>query len=101
VGNERAKLFFLESFGIPIGQIRFDKDDDGYWEIDYSVDSKFRGMGFGSVLVEKGLYCLKKVEYGVKLKAQVKAENIASIRVFRKIKFHEIAIGDAFLFTMN
>ncbi len=99
--SECSKLFYVESSGIPIGQIRFDKDDNGYWKIDYSVDSKFRGMGFGSVLVEKGVNCLKNIEYEVKIKAEVKTDNIASIRVFRKMNFHETTKGNAIYFTKN
>lgn len=99
--SKLSKLFVLECSDIPLGQIRFDKDDDGYWKIDYSVDFRFRGMGFGSVLVKKGVDCLKDFEAEVKIKAEVKSGNASSIRVFRKMEFQESFRDAVFYFTMN
>jgi UDP-2,4-diacetamido-2,4,6-trideoxy-beta-L-altropyranose hydrolase len=78
------KIFILEFNDTPIGQIRYDKQDEG-WLIDYSVDFKYRGLGFGKMLIEKTLSFFKEQ----KIKASVKKENIASENVFRTLKFKE------------
>lgn len=101
LGQKSTKLLVLECSEIPLGQIRFDKDDDGFWVIDYSVDKRFRGMGFGSIVVRKGVEHLKAVMDNIKMKAEVKSENVSSIKVFRKMKFGENFKDGVFCFTVN
>lgn len=86
-----SKLMVLECSGISLGQIRFDKNDEGYWEIDYSIDYKYRGIGLGSIIVRKGIEQLNEEERGVKIKAMVKPGNHASLRIFREISFTEFS----------
>jgi UDP-2,4-diacetamido-2,4,6-trideoxy-beta-L-altropyranose hydrolase len=83
LNSTETKIFVLELFGNPIGQIRFDKNFNG-WFIDYSIDNEVRGKGFGQILVEKGL---KQFNVADVFFAQVKESNIASVNVFNKLGF--------------
>jgi RimJ/RimL family protein N-acetyltransferase len=78
-------IFILEEKNIPIGQIRFDKIDNQY-EIDYSIDLKYRGRGYGNEIVKKGIEKIKEKYKGF-IVAKVKSNNIGSIRVFEKNNF--------------
>ena len=84
LNSTNSKMFILEFNDVPVGQIRYDKQHDD-WLIDYSVDSKYRGFGFGKMLVEKTLDFFKEE----KISAAVKKENIASENVFKSLKFNE------------
>lgn len=79
------KYFILHSENIPLGFLRLDKID-GYWNISYLIDNKFRGFGLGSKMIEKAI--LEKEN--LPLRALVKKENIASNRIFEKLDFSVI-----------
>tara|TARA_R110000765_G_scaffold237982_2_gene340654 strand:+ start:577 stop:1044 length:468 start_codon:yes stop_codon:yes gene_type:complete len=82
--DSETYIYILEE---NIGQIRFDKIEDHY-EIDYSIDKKYRGKGYGVIIIKEGikkLFSDKKKK--VLVKAKVKQENIASLKVFRKCNF--------------
>jgi len=78
-----AKLFILEWKRIPVAQIRFDLADDVYL-IDYSVSSKFRGLGLGKLVVAHALSLMPSDR---EIHAFVKPENIISGRVFTSLGF--------------
>jgi len=82
-------LFVLEVAGLPVGQIRFDKEGDEA-NIDYSLDVIVRGRGWGSQLLAMGADLMQDIE-PVKLRASVKDQNNASSSVFLRVGFSEIA----------
>jgi RimJ/RimL family protein N-acetyltransferase len=79
--NPFCKMFILEEGGHPIGQIRYDKTEKN-WEIDFYIDKKFRGLGFGKRIVE-----LSRAKVPGPIVAIVKEENISSCKVFEKLGF--------------
>jgi len=86
-----AKLFVLEGFGLPIGQIRFQLVNDDAW-ISYSLDTQFRGRGWGAELVRLGMQKirdhLQQEKLGsVRFMAEVKPGNSASAAIFLKLGF--------------
>lgn len=81
--SSNSKLFVLLMSNKPVGQIRFDLNND-FWEIDYSIDKQYRGFGLGRKIIELSL---TKFNLGDKLRAFVKRENISSIKVFEKLSF--------------
>src|SRR5690606_11027565 len=87
-----SNIYILEGIDGAIGQIRFEKVNC-YCEIDYSIDEKYRGLGYGYKIVCLGIQ--KMFQKGnSNIKAIVNENNIASQRVFekasyRKIKFEE------------
>jgi UDP-2,4-diacetamido-2,4,6-trideoxy-beta-L-altropyranose hydrolase len=90
-------LFVLEAQGIAVGQVRFDREDDGVW-IDYSLDRLVRGRGWGPQLIRMGAESLP-LPAGTVLKARVKKANAASAAVFRRLEFSESGAGDVLVFT--
>ena len=81
-------LFVLEVAGLPVGQIRFDKEGDEA-NIDYSLDVIVRGRGWGAQLLAMGADFMQNIE-PVKLRATVKDQNNASSSVFLGVGFSEI-----------
>jgi UDP-2,4-diacetamido-2,4,6-trideoxy-beta-L-altropyranose hydrolase len=82
-----SRLFVLEVLGLPIGQIRFDKNGNEAY-IDYSLDSIVRGRGWGTKLVKLGSDLIQQNEV-IKLFAEVKDRNNASSAVFLRVGFTE------------
>lgn len=73
---------------VPVGQVRFDREG-AHWTIGYSLDAAFRGWGLGRKLLAAALECFRPRFPGAQLKAFVKADNEASLRVFRALGFAE------------
>lgn len=80
-------LFIAELNGLPVGQIRFEPVDDRL-RLSYAVDSLFRGKGIGREIVAVGIRELRRIAPNPIL-AEVRAENEASLRVFRALGFEE------------
>lgn len=88
LNNPDFFIFILEIDKLPIGQIRFEKEGD-YWKIDYSIDLKNRGKGWGKKIVALGLEKLNG-----RFKAWVKKENTASCKVFERLGFKKVSDTD-------
>lgn len=82
-----SQLFVLEAAGLPVGQIRFDKEN-GEAHIDYSLDPIARGRGWGLRLLALGIARMRQIE-PVRLRAEVKAGNEVSAKVFLRNGFTE------------
>ena len=76
---------------MPVGQVRLDRAAAG-WEIGYSMDEAFRGLGLGARLLQAGLP--PDVTEGTLL-GRVKPGNAASAQVFRRLGFSESTVTDA------
>jgi len=86
--DSRSTLFVLEANSLPVGQIRFDEEAEEV-RIDYSVESQFRGRGWGRRLVELGMRRL--LERGrLIFRAEVKSTNPTSAATFMRLGFHEV-----------
>ena len=82
-----SRLFVLEAAGLPVGQIRFDTEEDEA-RIEYSLDSIVRGRGWDSRLVASGADMMRQAE-PVRLRAEVKAGMEASPSAFLRMGFTE------------
>lgn len=92
--SERSLIFVAESLEcVPIGFIRFDKGL-GQAEISVTVDSRFRGRGFGTKVIEKGVEEFLKLNLQLTPVAIIKKENIASIKSFAKAGFEIVKFVD-------
>jgi RimJ/RimL family protein N-acetyltransferase len=79
-----SSIFILNFKNSFVGQIRFDFDCSlNSYVIDYSIDSKFRGLGYGYKIIKMGLQEMGTGKYT----AKVKFDNLASIKVFEKLSF--------------
>ena len=85
--DANSHLFVLEATGLPIGQIRFDREGNEA-RIDYSLDSTVRGRGWGKTLVALGSDLMQSI-HPLRLRAEVKVENFFSSSVFLRAGFTE------------
>lgn len=85
---DTCKFYIIESErNIPIGQVRFDKQDDG-WAIDYSLAPQFRRRGLGQPLLKAGIHMLLSEEKkNTILYGTVKVGNIPSKKIFESLEF--------------
>lgn len=88
------KQYILEKEGIPIGSVRINIEGESA-EISYLIAEKYRGKGYGTLLLRKisdeVTEHFKKVHI---LKGVVKKNNIASRSAFQKNGFEEKQIQD-------
>jgi len=77
---------FETPFGIPIGQVRFDRRDTCF-EISYAVAPPFRGRGLGSAMLRSAIDAFHSERLGDTLIGQVKIDNPASLRIFEQLGF--------------
>jgi UDP-2,4-diacetamido-2,4,6-trideoxy-beta-L-altropyranose hydrolase len=87
--DENSWVFIAENhIEDPIGQIRFDRKND-FFDISYSLDKKFRGLGLGKTLLKTGLKTIQtKIHKPVIMQGTVKNNNLAS-----KISFENCGFG--------
>jgi RimJ/RimL family protein N-acetyltransferase len=97
--NSNSQILILETPTQKIGMIRFDADENHYL-LNYSISKEFRGRGFGAMIISLGITTLANfVEKGKEVHAYVKESNIASLKIFRNLKFKESSIDNNHLFT--
>jgi len=84
---ENSFIYIAEIDDTPIGQIRFDFENNKYL-IDYSIAKDERGKGYGFLIVKEGInYMKKNISTLPTFISWVKLENNASKRVFEKLGF--------------
>ena len=95
--NPDIKIFILEKDGEPVGQVRLNRSGR-VGLIDYSVDKKFRGNGFGKQLIRMIENEVAQSCFVDSLKAEVKKDNLPSCAVFRNLGYTESEEKDSFVF---
>lgn len=80
-------IFIVELLGVPIGQVRFDFKDL-YHEIDYFIDSNYRGKELGREALLSAIGSIQS-ENAARFKAVVREENIASYKVLTSLGFKD------------
>lgn len=80
-------LGLLEANDLPVGQIRFDIQGEEA-VVNYSLDILVRGRGWATHLVRLGMELLKNIQ-PTYVRAEVKAQNVASRAVFLRLGFKE------------
>ena len=84
--------------GLPVGQARL-QFADGEAELSYSVDPLVRRLGFGTALVEHAVRGAGRApERG--FRARVKAQNLASRRIFERLGWHATMAGADYVFRL-
>lgn len=101
LSSDDVHQFILESYDLPIGQIRFENQGES-WLLSYSIDNDFRMRGYGRQIVELGVAAALKVRPR-SIRAIVKKHNVASIRIFESLDFvkRESEISDSLEFVLN
>lgn len=89
IESENCGYYILEVNQKALGSIRFDIAEDNLSaKINYLIDPKFTGKGYGTFLLEKGGNELLKLKPNIKsLYGYVLKRNIASIKIFKKLGY--------------
>jgi len=83
-------FLFTNSLGAPVGQVRFDLDDKEA-ELHVSVDSMYRGQGYGSTIIRLAVEELMSVAPIRQVHAFVRPENQSSVRAFERASFRPMS----------
>ena len=80
-------LVFENEAAEPVGQVRFERNDANEITIGLSVDSRFRGHGLASQLIEMGCATCAEQWGTCTIFAFIKSDNQASVRAFERAGF--------------
>lgn len=89
INDSFTTILLLESNLGPIGQVRFEKNELNF-VIDYSISRQFRGLKLGEKLLSMGINFFLENFGGETLVSNVKIDNLASAKIFKKLGFKEI-----------
>lgn len=82
-------IYIFEYKGIPIGQVRFSISTEA--AISYSIDIKYRGRGWGALVVKKAIEIFQdSSNTNCKIVGYVKFANDSSNRIFKKLRFSQV-----------
>lgn len=101
LNSQSSHLYVCEIGSDIIGQVRFDLVDN-YYNIDYSIDKEFRGKGYAYNMLFAAIQKLKDLtQTSFFLKAEVKRDNFASLRVFEKLEMDRILVDEIVRFEKH
>lgn len=80
-----------------VGTVRFDKGPTGEALLSYLIDPLYQGVGFGKLLVMKGIEYAIKTGFCNKMIAHVHHDNASSIRILEATGFEQAGSEDAYL----
>lgn len=86
LSEESTYIYILTDLKDNIGVIRFEKSPEGFM-ISYSIDKNYRGQGFGTLILEKGMEIIRKTIENPIFIGYVKRGNAASEKIFSKLNF--------------
>jgi len=90
--SPNSQIYILEFDDLSLGQVRFDLRDE-MWHIDYSIDSRFRGLGLGQRIIDKGLKEMAAHDLK-KYVAYVREKNKTSQHIFESMGFTRDVISE-------
>ncbi|MEM8906232.1 MAG: UDP-2,4-diacetamido-2,4,6-trideoxy-beta-L-altropyranose hydrolase [Bacteroidota bacterium] len=104
LNNPKSFLFILEFGAQPVGQIRFDVQENRV-VISYSISKDFRQRGFGMPLLQNGIQQFKsKKPTPILMVGYVMKSNMASIALFERLNFYREGVmdyGGSYLFKLK
>jgi UDP-2,4-diacetamido-2,4,6-trideoxy-beta-L-altropyranose hydrolase len=74
----------------PVGQIRFDIDKELQALVSISVDDKYRGQGYGKLILQMAISKLFQHISVIKIRALIKSGNVSSIKLFESGGFKTV-----------
>ncbi|MDB5275547.1 MAG: family acetyltransferase [Ferruginibacter sp.] len=93
LNDANISMLILENDHVPVGQIRIALQD-GCWNINYSIDRNYRGMGYGKQIVKLSIEKYPSYSF----RAVVKKVNTASKKVFESLGFKSVYSADDSLY---
>lgn len=76
----------------PVGQVRLDRNQEGCWEVDFSVVPHRRSQGLGTHMLGLALTVFES-EKREPIIARVRSDNTKSAKVFEKLRFEKVEDG--------
>ena len=90
LANPDVAFYIIETrHGIPAGQVRFERQNSGSWEISYLLAPLYRGRGLGQSSLAAALRKFGQTHPMAVATGRVRVENAASTRIFRALGFEE------------
>jgi UDP-2,4-diacetamido-2,4,6-trideoxy-beta-L-altropyranose hydrolase len=87
--TDAAFYIFTTCDNVPVANIRFKKENETA-TVSYLIDQRFRGCGFGKIILEKGIQQFLEENQDIKeVVGLVKNTNVPSIKAFNAIGFRE------------
>jgi UDP-2,4-diacetamido-2,4,6-trideoxy-beta-L-altropyranose hydrolase len=74
----------------PVGQIRFDIDKELQALVSISLDHKYRGQGYGKLILQMAINKLFQHISVIKIRALIKSGNVSSIKLFESGGFKKV-----------
>lgn len=88
--SDDSFLYVFLKDGEAIGQIRFDRTEDDYFEISYSIDQTYRRSGLAETIMRMALVELSKEVKPLNLRGLIKPEAKAQMKVVTNLSFEHI-----------
>jgi RimJ/RimL family protein N-acetyltransferase len=85
-----SRIFVIEDSYGPIGQVRFDAQQDGTYLLSYGIDFAFRGQSLGKEVLALGLKAHKMRVPEAIYKAMANRTNLASTHTLESLSFREV-----------
>ena len=86
ISDPRRLILIGELCQNKIGMVRFDYKR-GSWGVSINLSPSMRGRGYGFTLLEKGITLLRDMGNMEEIFAEVRAENISSMKMFEQCGF--------------
>ena len=90
LANPDVAFYIVEThYGIPAGQVRFERKQANIWEISFLLAPLYRGRGLGQSALDAALQKFGQTLPKTVVIGRVRVGNAASARVFRALRFDE------------
>jgi spore coat polysaccharide biosynthesis predicted glycosyltransferase SpsG/RimJ/RimL family protein N-acetyltransferase len=83
LAREDRLLLVIEQAGVAVGTVRWDREDDGSWEVSITVAPEHRGRRLAGPILRAGEEELRSRRGAITVRAAVHRRNAASERLFR------------------
>lgn len=90
INDSKSLMLIAYLKNIPVGQVRFDETQHPDFEIDFSIEKKWRGKGIGAKILRAGtLELINKKPFFNRIIGKVKVDNISSGKSFINAGFKQ------------
>ncbi|GAB3705496.1 GNAT family N-acetyltransferase [Amycolatopsis oliviviridis] len=86
-------LYVVELDGVPVGTVRFDREDEGVWEVSITLAPESRGRGLSGLVLAEGERAFTAGHRVRVVVAAVHEDNAASAALFDRAGYAETAPG--------
>lgn len=92
IDSSNRVLLIAEEAGTKLGMVRFDRSGDA-WITSINLAAEFRGRGIG----QRALALAIEASGCSPLLAEIRGDNVPSIRIFERCGFRQVGSADGFL----